>query len=98
MKNLFKTNLLKKFASISVIGAGIVISLVSPNQAKASWNFNSFGNRTIDNYHLSGPGGYYGNGTTLRIGNMTFDDYNDNYGSISCTTTNIGFMTTVDCY
>ena len=93
-----KTNLLKKFVSISVIGAGIVISLVSPNQAKASWNFNSFGNRTIDTYHLSGPGGYYGNGTTSRIGNMTTDNYYDNYGSISCTTTNIGFMTTVNCY
>ena len=30
-----KTNLLKKFALISAIGAGLVIALVSPNQAKA---------------------------------------------------------------
>ena len=89
-----KTNLLKKFASISVIGAGIVISLVSPNQAKALWNFNSFGNRTTDTYNQSGPG-YR---TTSRIGNMTIDNYYDNYGSISCTTSNIGFMTTVNCY
>ena len=93
-----KTNPLKKFASISVIGAGLVISLVSPNQANASWNFNSFVNRTIDTYHLAGPGGYYVNGTTSRIGNMTIHNYYDNYGSISCNTTNIGFMTMVNCY
>ena len=93
-----KTNLVKKFTALSAIGAGLVISLLSPSQAKASWYFNSYGSGTMDNYTLSGPGVYYGNGTTSRIGNMTIDNYSDNYGSISCTTTHIGFMTTVNCY
>ena len=52
----------------------------------------------MDNYKLSGPGGYYGNGATTRIGNMAIDNYSDNYGSVSCTTTQFGFMTTVNCY
>ena len=93
-----KTNLVKKFTALSAIGAGLVIALLSPSQAKASWYFNSYGSGTMDNYTLSGPGGYYGNGTTTRIGNMTIDNYSDNYGSVSCTTTQIGFMTTVNCY
>ena len=93
-----KTNPLKKFTALSAIGAGLVIALVSPSQAKASWYFNSYGSGTMDNYTIWGPGGYNGTGTTTRIGNTTIDNYYDNYGSVSCTTTQIGFMTNVNCY
>ena len=93
-----KTNLVKKFTALSAIGTGLLISLVSPSQAKASWYYNSYGSGIMDNYTLSGPGGYNGYGTTTRVGGMTIDNYSDNYGSVSCTSNQIGFMTTVNCY
>tara|TARA_Y100000589_G_scaffold151363_1_gene144325 strand:- start:123 stop:410 length:288 start_codon:yes stop_codon:yes gene_type:complete len=93
-----KTNLVKKFTALSAIGAGLVIALVSPSQAKASWYLNSYGSGTMNNYTLSGPGGYYGNGTSTRIGNTIIDNYFDNYGSVSCTTNQIGFNTITNCF
>ena len=93
-----KTNSLKKFTFLTLICTGLITSLTISSQVKADYGYAVTQEQAIDTYHLSGPGGYYGNGTTSRIGNMTIDNYYDNYGSISCTTTNIGFMTTVNCY
>ena len=47
-----KTNLVKKFTALSAIGAGMVIALVSPSQAKASWYFNSYGTALLIITHL----------------------------------------------
>ena len=78
---------LKAFAASAALL--LPLSFLGQQRAEAyPWSYSSYGYGNMSTYSVSGPGGYYGSGTAMRlgrnIGTASYFDSEGGYYSSTC--------------